>query len=83
MSDFLSLLMIGGALGWILSTLSPTNATHSILLNIVAGSVGSYLGSVLIGPVLRGGVTGHWLAGVVGAFTMLTTIVLAHRTRLF
>lgn len=82
MSDFVSLLMIGGGLGWLVSVLSRTGAQHSILLNIIAGSVGSYLGGVLIGPLLRGGATGHWLAGMAGATILLTTLALARRVRL-
>lgn len=45
-------IIIGGIVGWLASIIMKTNAQMGLLLNIVIGIVGSFLG--------------YWLAGLIG-----------------
>ena len=44
-------IIVGGIIGWIASLIMGTG--HSILINILVGLVGSFLGSWLFGDVLK------------------------------
>lgn len=41
-------LIIGGLIGWVASMIMRTNAQQGILLNIVVGIVGAFIGGLLI-----------------------------------
>ncbi len=46
--NFIIWLLIGGVIGWIASMIMGTNGRQGILLNIVVGIVGSFLGGWLL-----------------------------------
>ena len=50
--EWLITIIIGGIVGWLASIIMKTNAQMGMLLNIVIGVVGSFLG--------------YWLAGMIG-----------------
>ncbi|HKO87888.1 MAG TPA: GlsB/YeaQ/YmgE family stress response membrane protein [Burkholderiales bacterium] len=50
--EWLITIIIGGIVGWLASMIMKTNAQMGLLLNIVIGIVGSFLG--------------YWLAGLIG-----------------
>lgn len=50
--NFIIWLVIGGIIGWLASMVMKTNAQQGILLNIVVGIVGAFLGGWLISPLV-------------------------------
>jgi len=55
------MLIVGGITGWLASLLMKTDGQMGILLNIIIGIVGAFLGSWLFGTVL--GFGGAFTAG--------------------
>jgi uncharacterized membrane protein YeaQ/YmgE (transglycosylase-associated protein family) len=53
--NFIIWLIIGGVIGWLASLVMKTDAQQGILLNIIVGIVGAFLGGLLISPLLGEG----------------------------
>lgn len=49
--NFITWLIVGGLLGWIASLIMRTDAQQGLLLNIVVGIVGAFLGGLLLTPL--------------------------------
>ena len=49
--NFLIWLIIGGIIGWLASLVMRTDANQGIVLNIVVGIVGAFLGGLLFSPI--------------------------------
>lgn len=64
--DIIILLIVGGITGWLASLIMRTDGQMGILINIVAGILGAFLGSWLFGDVL-----GFGSAFTAGSFTLL------------
>ena len=70
-------LLIGGLAGWIAEKL--TNSSHGLLMNIIIGIIGAYVGGFLanaiglkIGMIFQGWFWGNLLVSVVGAVVLIT-----------
>ena len=50
--NFIIWLVIGGVIGWLASLIMKTDGPQGILLNIVVGVVGAFLGGWLISPLV-------------------------------
>ena len=50
--NFILWLVIGGVIGWLASLIMKTDGPQGILLNIVVGVVGAFLGGWLISPLV-------------------------------
>ena len=50
MINFIIWLIVGGLIGWVASMIMRTDAQQGILMNIVVGIVGAFLGGLLLGP---------------------------------
>ena len=48
-------LVVGGVVGWLASIIMKRDAQQGILMNIVVGIVGAFLGGILISPLLGAG----------------------------
>jgi uncharacterized membrane protein YeaQ/YmgE (transglycosylase-associated protein family) len=48
MINFLVWLIVGGIIGWVASMMMRTNAQQGMLLNIVVGIVGAFLGGFIV-----------------------------------
>ncbi len=48
-------LVVGGLVGWVASMLMRTDAQQGLVLNIVVGIVGAFLGGLLLAPMLGTG----------------------------
>ena len=48
---FILWLIIGGILGWLASIVMRTDAQQGLLLNIIVGIVGAFLGGLLLAPL--------------------------------
>lgn len=70
-------LIFGAIVGWIASKVMGTDAQQGILLNIVVGIVGAFLGGWLYG-ILTGDQTpfaffdiGSWIVAIIGAVVLI------------
>jgi uncharacterized membrane protein YeaQ/YmgE (transglycosylase-associated protein family) len=52
---FILWLVIGGILGWLASIVMKTNDQQGMILNIVVGIVGAFLGGLLLAPLFGTG----------------------------
>ena len=50
-------LIVGGIVGWLASLVMNTNGQQGILLNVVVGIVGAFIGGWLISPLVGMGTT--------------------------
>ena len=53
--NFIVWLIVGGLLGWVASMIMGTNDRQGMLLNIIVGIVGAFLGGVLLAPMFGTG----------------------------
>ncbi len=81
-------LIVGGIIGWLASIIMKRDGQQGILLNVVVGIVGSFLGGYLLAPMLGSGTanTGDFsvlglLASLGGAVILLLLINLFTRGR--
>lgn len=84
--NFLIWLVMGGIIGWLASMIMKTDAQQGMLLNVVVGIVGAFLGGLLISPLV--GVPtinqdafslGALLVSLVGAIILLAIVNLFRR----
>ena len=87
MLDFIIWLIVGGIIGWIASLIMKTDAQQGILLNVVVGIIGAFIGGWLIAPLI-GGSTGAGgfdimglIAALIGAIILLAIVNLFRRGR--
>jgi uncharacterized membrane protein YeaQ/YmgE (transglycosylase-associated protein family) len=84
---FIIWLIVGGIIGWVASLIMKTDGQQGILLNIVVGIVGAFIGGWLIAPLIGGstGTGGFDLMGLVaaliGAIILLAIVNLFRRGR--
>jgi uncharacterized membrane protein YeaQ/YmgE (transglycosylase-associated protein family) len=73
--NLLLFIVLGGIAGWLASIIMHTNARQGVLLNIVVGIVGAFLGGLLFNLLGARGVTGFnlWslVVALVGAVVLL------------
>ncbi len=72
---FLGWIVLGGLAGWIASLITGSSARYGILLDIVVGILGAFVGGVIMSALGGVGVTGLnvWslLVAVVGSVVLL------------
>lgn len=85
---FLMWLIVGGILGWLASIVMKTNDKQGIILNIVVGIVGAFLGGLLLAPLFRTGTInqgdfsiGSLLVSFLGAIILLAIVNFFRRRR--
>ena len=84
---FLIWLIIGGVVGWLASLVMRTDGQQGILLNVVVGIVGAFLGGLIISPLvgvgtINAGISiGSVLVSLVGAIILLAIVNLFRRGR--
>ena len=83
---FILWLVIGGVLGWLASIVMKTNAQQGMILNIVVGIVGAFLGGLIFAPMFGGGTinegdfsVGSLLVSLAGAVILLAIVNLVRR----
>jgi uncharacterized membrane protein YeaQ/YmgE (transglycosylase-associated protein family) len=79
-------LVIGGIVGWLASLIMKTDAQHGIILNVIVGIVGAFLGGYLLAPMFGHGTinSGDFsvmglLLSLVGAIILLAVVNLIRR----
>ena len=86
--NFLIWLIVGGIIGWVASLIMKRDAQQGILLNVIVGIVGSFLGGFLIAPLLGSGTANSGdfsvmglVASLIGAVILLAIVNLFTRGR--
>lgn len=80
-------LIVGGIVGWLASIVMRTDAQQGILLNVVVGIVGAFLGGLVISPLVGVGTindgigVGSFLVSLIGAIILLAIVNLFRRGR--
>jgi len=80
-------LIVGGVVGWLASLIMKTDAQQGILLNVVVGIVGAFIGGWLIGPLVGAGSINDgfsimsFVVSLVGAVILLAIVNLFRRGR--
>ena len=69
-------LVVGGLAGWVASLVMRTDARQGILLNIVVGIVGAFLGGWIISPLVGGATINQGDLSVVGLLVTLGGAIL-------
>ncbi|MHC9083490.1 GlsB/YeaQ/YmgE family stress response membrane protein [Luteimonas sp. RIT-PG2_3] len=78
-------LIVGGVVGWLASLVMRTDAQQGILLNIVVGIIGAFIGGWLIGPLVGAGSINDgfsimsFVVSLIGAIVLLAIINLFRR----
>lgn len=84
---FILWLIIGGIVGWLASLVMRTDGQQGILLNVIVGIVGAFLGGLIISPLVGVGTIndgisiGSVLVSLVGAIILLAIVNLFRRGR--
>ena len=86
--SFIIWLIVGGIIGWLASLIMKTDGQQGLILNIVVGIVGSFLGGWLIAPLLGTGTVNSGdfsimglVASLIGAIILLAIVNLFRRGR--
>lgn len=86
--NFIIWLIVGGIIGWVASLIMKRDAQQGILLNVIVGIVGSFLGGFLIAPLLGSGTANSGdfsvmglVASLIGAVILLAIVNLFTRGR--
>jgi uncharacterized membrane protein YeaQ/YmgE (transglycosylase-associated protein family) len=84
--NFIIWIVVGGVLGWLASLVMKTDAQQGILLNIIVGIVGAFLGGWLLAPLFGTGTInqndfslGSLLVSLLGAVILLAIVNLFRR----
>jgi uncharacterized membrane protein YeaQ/YmgE (transglycosylase-associated protein family) len=86
--NFIIWLIVGGIIGWLASMIMKTNGQQGIILNVIVGIVGSFLGGWLIAPLLGTGTVNSGdfsimglVSSLIGAVILLAIVNLFRRGR--
>ncbi len=85
--NFLIWLIVGGVVGWLASLIMRTDAQQGILLYVIVGIIGAFIGGWVISPMVGVGTInegisiGSFLVSLVGAVVLLAIVNLFRRGR--
>ena len=86
--NFIIWLIVGGLIGWLASIVMRTDAQQGLLLNIVVGIVGAFLGGLLIASLIGSSTINQnnfslpgLLVSFVGAVLLLAIVNMVRRGR--
>ena len=80
-------LIVGGIVGWLASMVMKTDGQQGIILNVVVGIVGAFIGGWLISPLVgmgtinQGFSIGSVVVSLIGAIILLAIVNLFRRGR--
>jgi uncharacterized membrane protein YeaQ/YmgE (transglycosylase-associated protein family) len=83
--NFIIWLIMGGVVGWIASLIMRTDSQQGILLNVIVGIVGAFLGGWLISPMVGTGTIndgfsiGSTVVSMIGAIILIVIVSLFKR----
>lgn len=86
--NFIVWLIVGGLIGWVASMLMRTDGQQGIILNVVVGIVGAFLGGWLLAPMFGTGTINQndfsvsgLVVSLLGAVILLAVVNLFRRGR--
>lgn len=86
--NFIIWLVVGGLIGWVASMLMRTDGQQGIVLNVVVGIVGAFIGGWLLAPMFGVGTinqdsfsVGSLAVSLLGAVILLAIVNLVRRGR--
>jgi len=86
--SFILWIIVGGVLGWLASIVMKNNDQMGIILNVVVGIVGAFLGGLLLAPLFGTGTinqsdfsVGSLLVSFLGAIILLAIVNFFRRRR--
>ena len=86
--NFIIWIVVGGLIGWVASMIMKTDGQQGIVLNVVVGIVGAFLGGLLLSPLLGQGTInqsdfsmGGLLVSLAGAVILLAIVRLIRRAK--
>lgn len=84
--NFIIWLIVGGLIGWVASMIMRTNAQQGVILNVVVGIIGAFLGGWLLAPMFGAGTINQndfslagLLVSLLGAVVLLAIVNLVRR----
>jgi uncharacterized membrane protein YeaQ/YmgE (transglycosylase-associated protein family) len=84
---FILWLIVGGIVGWLASLIMRTDGQQGILLNVIVGIIGAFIGGWLISPMVGTGTIndgfsiGSLVVSLIGAVILLAIVNLFRRGR--
>ena len=69
-------LVVGGVIGWIASIIMKTDGQQGIILNVVVGIVGAFIGGWLLSPMVGAGTLNQGDFSLPGLFVSLVGAVI-------
>jgi len=86
--NFIIWLIVGGLIGWVASMIMRTDAQQGVVLNVIVGIVGAFLGGWLIAPMIGSGTINSndfsiygLISSLIGAIILLAIVNLFRRGR--
>ena len=86
--NFIIWLVVGGLIGWVASMIMRTDAQQGVILNVVVGIIGAFLGGWLIAPLIGSGTVNSGdfsiyglISSLIGAIILLAIVNLFRRGR--
>jgi uncharacterized membrane protein YeaQ/YmgE (transglycosylase-associated protein family) len=86
--NFIFWVIVGGVLGWLASIVMKTDNQQGIILNVIVGIVGAFLGGLLLAPLFGTGTInqsdfsiGSLLVSFLGAIILLAIVNFFRRGR--
>jgi uncharacterized membrane protein YeaQ/YmgE (transglycosylase-associated protein family) len=77
-------LVVGGLIGWVASMIMRTDAQQGVVLNVIVGIVGAFLGGFLLSPLLGAGTVNSGDFSIAGlAVSLLGAVILLAIVNLF
>ena len=74
--NFIIWLIVGGIIGWLASMIMRTDGQQGMILNVIVGIVGSFLGGWLIAPLLGTGTVNSGDFSIMGLISSLIGAVI-------
>lgn len=88
MLGFIWFIIMGGIIGWLASLVMKRDASMGIVLNVIVGIIGSFIGNSVFSFLFGGGTIGAWppdwsgvLGALLGAIVLLGILNLVQRGR--
>lgn len=84
--NFIVWIVVGGVLGWLASLVMRTDAQQGIVLNVIVGIIGAFLGGWLLAPMFGTGTINSndfsfasLIVSFIGALILLAVVNLVRR----
>ena len=76
-------LIIGGIVGWLASIIMKRDGQQGIIMNVVVGIVGAFIGGLLIGPLLGAGSINDGISVMSFVVSLIGAVILLAIVNLF